>query len=124
MGSDSDHRALILTDSRRNNNKSPIWQFNATFLKSTKHTEAIERIITLHPPIHNAHEWDDLKDNIRNYCKKAGKETKNKRIEGICNLTNRLNKLQRANNPNPAKIASITNRLTELERIQAEAMAI
>src|SRR6185436_13535796 len=124
MGSDSDHRALILTDTRRTNNKSPIWCFNATLLRSTKHTNAIEHIITLHPLINNAYEWDDLKDNIKNYCKKAGRERKAKRIEGIRNLTNRLNKLQRAANPNLTKIMAVTNRLKELEEAHSEAMAI
>ena len=124
MGSDSDHRALILTDSRRNNSKSSIWRFNASFLKSTKHTKAIERIISLHPPIKNAYEWDDLKDSVRNYCQKAGREAKGKRTEGIRNLTNRLNKLQKTGSPNLTKIAAITNRLAEMEKALSEAMAI
>src|SRR6185369_2471825 len=124
MGADSDHRALILSDTRRNNNKSPIWRFNASLLKSTRHTKAIERIISLHPPIRNAHEWDDIKDSIKTYCQKAGKENKYKRMEGIRNLTNRLNKLQQTATPNPAKIAAITNRLRELENAHSEAMAI
>src|SRR6185312_14271636 len=61
---------------------------------------------------------------IKTYCQKAGRTTKSKRIESIRNLTNRLNKLQRANNPNLATITSVTNRLRELERAHSEAMAI
>jgi len=124
MGSDSDHRALILSDARRNKDKSPIWRFNASFLKSTKHTKAIECIISLHPPIRNAHEWDDLKDSVRTYCQKAERESKAKQTEGIRNLTNRLNKLQRAANPNPVKIAAITHRLAEMEKALSEAVVI
>src|SRR6185312_7479670 len=111
MGSDSDHRALILTNTRRNTNKSAIWHFNSSLLKSTKHTNAIEQIISAHPPLKRAYYWDDIKDSIKTYCQKAGRTTKSKRIESICNLTNRLNKLQRANNPNPATITTVTNRL-------------
>jgi len=124
MGSDSDHRALILSDTRRNKNKSPIWRFNSTILKSKKHAAAIEQIILAHPPLKEAHQWDNIKDSIKTYCQKAGRTTKTKRIESIQNLTNRLNKLQRAANPNPATITTVTNRLRELERAHSEAMAI
>ena len=124
MGADSDHRALLLSDARRNTNKSPIWRFNASLLKSHKHTEAIEQIILLHPPLKSAYQWDDIKDSIRTYCKQAGKDTKSKRQEGIRNLTNRLNKLQRAQPPNTTAIALVTNKLRELEKAHSEAMAI
>ena len=123
MGSDSDHRALLLSDARKNH-KSPIWRFNASLLKSKKHVAAIEQIILLHPPLKSAEQWDDIKDAIKTYCKQAGKTTKSKRQESIKNLTNRLSKLQRAVCPNPSTIAAITNRLKELEKAQAEAMAI
>ena len=124
MGADSDHRALILSDSRNKNNKSPIWRFNSSLLKSKKHSAAIEQIILSHPPLKSAYQWDDIKDSIKTYCQQAGRTTKNKRIESIKNLTNRLNKLQRAANPNPATIASVINRLRELEKAHSDAMAI
>jgi exonuclease III len=124
MGSDSDHRALLLSDPRNKNNKSPIWRFNSSLLKSKKHTSAIEQIILSHPPLKNAHQWDDIKDSIKVYCQQAGRANKAKRTESIKNLTNRLNKLQRAANPNPATIASVTNRLRELEKAHSDAMAI
>src|SRR6185295_10134171 len=124
MGTDSDHRAILLSDSRRNSNKSNIWRFNATLLKSKKHTEAIEQIITMHPPIRETYQWDDIKDDIKTYCKKAGRTNKAKRAESIRNLTNRLNKLQRSANPNTATIEAVTNRLKILEQANSEAMAI
>src|SRR6185295_8479645 len=88
------------------------------------HTEAIERIIMMHPPIRETYQWDDIKDDIKTYCKKAGKTNKAKRAESICNLTNRLNKLQRSTNPNTATIEAVTNRLKILEQANSEAMAI
>src|SRR6185312_14313518 len=51
MGADSDHRALLLSDTCKNHNKSPIWRFNSSLLKSKKHTSAIEQIIVSHPPL-------------------------------------------------------------------------
>ena len=123
MGSDSDHRALLLSNTRKNH-KSPIWRFNSSLLKSKTHTAAIEQIILSHPPPRSAHQWDDIKDSVRSYCQQAGRITKTKRLKSIKNLTNRLNRLQRANNPNPATIAIVTDRLRELEKAHSEAMAI
>ena len=124
MGSDSDHRALLLSDTRKNQNKSHIWHFNSSLLKSREHTAAIEQIILSYPPLRTAHQWDDIKDSVKTYCQQAGRRTKTKRQESIRNLTNRLNKLQKATNPNPTTIASVTNRLREIERAHSEAMAI
>lgn len=87
LGTDSDHRALLLTQ-LTNNNKSPTWRFNSSLLNSKKHRTAIEQIILSHPPPKHTDQWDDLKDSIRTYCKIAGKNNKNKIQHGIRNLTN------------------------------------
>ena len=122
MGSDSDHRALILQAQTKH--KSNIWRMNTSMLTNPNTHKQIERNILTALPSLTINSWDDLKSQIRITCREQGKIQARKRREGVINLTNRIKKLQFSQSPNTHTIANLTRKLKALEETMSKAYAI
>ncbi|CAG8611642.1 11144_t:CDS:1, partial [Paraglomus brasilianum] len=122
MGSDSDHRALILQAQTKH--KSNIWRMNTAMLTNPATSNKLEQNIQTALPTLSTQTWDDLKSQIRITCREMGKVQAKKCRDGIINLTNHIKKLQSLSSPNTHIIANLTRKLKTLEETASKAYAI
>jgi len=122
MGSDSDHRALILQAQTKH--KSNIWRMNTSMLTNPVIYNKLEQNIQTALPSLSISSWDEFKSQIRTTCREMGIVLAKKRRDGIINLTNRIKKLQSSSSPNTHIIANLTRKLRDLEETASKAYAI
>src|SRR6185312_279227 len=122
LSSLSDHRALIFKSSTTI--PRPQWHMNTSLLSIPYVKNNISSILSSYTPPSSPSNWDDCKNDIKNFMSSISTSYAKKTNSSIKNLTNRIHKLENSNNPDITLISHLKNILSKIEHNKLTLLAI
>jgi len=122
LSSLSDHRALIFKSSTTL--PRPQWRMNTSLLSIPYVKNNISSILSSYTPPSSPSNWDDCKNDIKNFMSSISTSCAKKTNSSIKNLTNRIYKLENSKNPDITLISHLKNILSKLEHNKLTSLAI